>query len=89
MLALTSAAVKITMDLVTLAKRKRSLSHLAEDLAFADVRVTATVCGVRMSDKSLVEVDPETFADRTPAEIATMALSSLCRGRKAKRVHSR
>lgn len=86
MLSLTYTAVKITMDLVTLAKKKPSLSHLAEDMAFADVQVTPTVTGVRMTSKDLVEVDPETFADKTPAEIATMALASLSRGRHLKAV---
>lgn len=84
MLALSMTAVQVTMDLVKLAKQ-RGQDRLADSLAFIDVSVTPQVTGVRLTGSSLLEVDPETFADRTPAEIALMALDgkSLASRRRA------
>lgn len=82
MLALSMTAVQVTMDLVKLAKQ-RGQDRLANSLAFIDVSVTPQVTGARLVGTSLLEVDPETFADRAPAEIAMMALDGKYKADRA------
>ena len=82
MLALSMTAVQVTMDLVKLAKQ-RGQDSLANSLAFIDVSVTPRITGARLVGTSLLEVDPETFADMAPAEIAIMALDGKCRAARA------
>ena len=82
MLSLSMTAVRVTIDLVQLAK-KRGLHALADQLAFIDVNVTSSVTGARLVGTTSLEVDPETYADCTPAEIALMALDGKCRAARA------
>lgn len=82
MLSLSMTAVRVTMDLVSLAK-KRGQAALAGELAFVEVQVTPTVTGVRMTGSHLLEVDPETFAEKTPAEIALLALDGKYKAARA------
>ena len=88
MLTLSMTAVRVTMDLVKLAK-SRGLDKMADSLAFVDVNVTPQVTGARLVGTALLEVDPETFADCTPAEIALMALDGKCKAARSRSHHVR